>query len=143
MMYQAISMRVTGSVLLEDGRCCAGGPAGETIEVSAAFQAASDLGELTDMRILSGSREFTDLEMENANWEPFVNQKVFSVEVPLNWSTFYVYVQYRDDKGDISPIYSDSVAIEGEVSTPTPTPLPPTATPTPVVSSTPATPGYD
>jgi CSLREA domain-containing protein len=124
MMYQAISKQVMGSVLLEDGICCVAGTAGETIDIDASFEATSPMREVTEMRILSGSREFTPAEMEAASWEPFSSQKAFSITIPLNWSSFYVYVQYRDSNGNLSPITSDDISVEGQPIEPPPTPTP-------------------
>jgi CSLREA domain-containing protein len=124
MMYQAISKQVVGSVLIEDGICCVAGTAGETIDIDASFEATSPMWEVAEMRILSGSREFLPAEMESAPWEPFATQKTFSITVPLNWSGFYVYVQYRDSSGNLSPITSDDISVEGQPIEPPPTPTP-------------------
>jgi len=142
MMFQAISKQVKGSVVIEEGKCCVGGNEGETIQVDATFEASSPTGTVTEMRVLSGNREFSDSEIVNAAWEPFTTQKTFSVEVPLNWSTFYVYVQYRNSDGYTSPIYFDDISVEGQPDDPTPTPPPPTPTPTPL-PPTPPTPEGD
>jgi CSLREA domain-containing protein len=131
MMYQAISQQLQGSVEIEDGSCCVGGTAGETITVNADFEASSPNGNVVEMRVLYGKRSFTDNEMENAAWEAFVTEKAFPVEVVLNWSTFYVYVQYRDSNGNVSPLYFDEISVEGTSTEPTPTPtiMPPTPPP--------------
>jgi hypothetical protein len=97
------------------------------IDIDASFEAFSPNGEVTEMRTLSGNREFSSSEMEAASWEPFSSQKTFSINVPLNWSTFYVYVQYRDTNGNLSPITFDDISVEGQPVVP-----PPTPTPTPV-----------
>jgi len=132
MMAQAISNQVKGSVVIENGLCCVGGDAGETIQVSATFQASSPTGTVTEMRVLSGNRPFTASDMEGATWEPFSTQKTFPVEVALNWSSFYVYVQYRDSNGNVSALLHDDIAVEGQPMEPTPTPkILPTPTPIP------------
>jgi hypothetical protein len=104
---------VSGSVVLEGGRCCAGGVAGEVIEVAAEFQAASQVAEVTEMRVRPGSQFYDEQEMQAAPWEPFMKQKTFSVPVVINWVGFYVSVQYRDAQGNISPVYYDDISIEG------------------------------
>jgi hypothetical protein len=42
--------------------------------------------------------------------------------VPVNWTGFYVSVQYRDADGNLSPVYDDDVSVEGQPPTLTPTP---------------------
>jgi hypothetical protein len=53
-------------------------------------------------------------------WESFIAQKTFPFTPPLNWSTFYVSVQYRDSPGNVSPVYCDDIAVEGMPPTPLP-----------------------
>jgi hypothetical protein len=40
--------------------------------------------------------------------------------VPINWTGFYVSVQYRDAEGNLSPVVCDDISIEGHSPTPTP-----------------------
>lgn len=104
---------VSGSVVLEGGRCCAGGIAGEAIQVEAEFQASSPVAEVTEMRVRPGNKFFDEQEMQAAPWESFKKQKTFSVPVVINWVGFYVSVQFRDAQGNISPVYYDDISIEG------------------------------
>jgi hypothetical protein len=115
---------VYGSVVIEGGHCCIGGVAGETIEIGVAFEAASPLAEVTDMRVRIGGLHFMEDELSFADWEEFVPYKTFTVEVALNWVGFYVTVQYRDELGNLSLVYYDDISVEGH-------PAPPTAHPTP------------
>jgi hypothetical protein len=46
------------------------------------------------------------------------------VYVPINWTTFAVSVQYRDEKGNVSLVYCDDIGVEGMPATPIPTPTP-------------------
>jgi hypothetical protein len=116
---------VYGYVDIEDGRCCVGGTAGSTVDVRVAFGAESPFAEVTEMRARAGARPFDEFELAEAPWEPFVAARIFPVPVPINWSGFYVSVQYRDARGNLSPVFSDDISVEGMPVSPTPTPLPP------------------
>ena len=111
---------VEGSVTIEDGRCCAGGVAGETIDVSVSFGAYSPLAEVTQMRILSGGLQFDEEAMGKGEWEPFVTSKRLPVQVALNWTSFNVSVQFRDAAGNLSHVSHDDIALEGHLARPTP-----------------------
>lgn len=102
-----------GSVLIEDGRCCAGGRGGETIEIGVGFVASSPFGEVTQMRVRLGSVRFTEEDLSQAEWEPFVHQKSYPVQVALNWVGYTISVQYQDEAGNLSPVYGDEIAVEG------------------------------
>jgi hypothetical protein len=115
---------VRGAVEIEDGRCCTGGMAGETIQVNVAFEATSPLAEVTEMRIRAGGVRFTESEMAEAEWEPFASLKTYPVYVALNWVGFYVSIQYRDAQGNLSPVYHDDISVEGHPPTPSPQPTP-------------------
>jgi len=119
---------VNGYVDIEDGRCCVGGTAGSTVDVRVAFGAQSPFAEVTEMRARAGMRPFDEFELAEAPWEPFVSARIYPVPVPINWSGFYVSVQYRDALGNLSPLFSDDISVEGMPVSPTPTPLPPPAT---------------
>ena len=116
--------QISGSVVLEEGRCCAGGIAGQVVQVRADFQASSPVAEVTEMRVRPGSQFYDEQEMHAAPWEPFKNQEKFPVPVAVNWVGFYVSIQYRDALGNLSPVYHDDVSIEGMPATPTLTPNP-------------------
>jgi len=111
---------VEGSVTIEDGHCCAGGVAGETIDVSVAFEAFSPLAEVTEMRLLSGGLQFEESDMAAADWEPFVTSKRLPVRVFINWSGYHVSVQYRDVDDNLSRVFHDDISIEGHPPPPTP-----------------------
>lgn len=57
---------VTGSVRLEQGRCCAGGIAGETISVTAVLEARSPAGLVTEMRVRTGATTADEATMATA-----------------------------------------------------------------------------
>lgn len=110
---------VTGTVIIEDDRCCAGGIAGETIELSVRFDASSPFGEVTHMRVHFGSRPQGVNEITETAWEPFEETLTFSTRVALNWVGLFISVQYRDSAGNLSPVVWDDISIEGM---PPPTP---------------------
>ena len=105
---------VTGRVLIEDGRCCVGGAAGEPLEITITLDAFSPQSEVTDMRIAVGSRFLTEEEMESVSWEPFTREKKLTIPVPANWSGSYASVQFRDAAGDLSFVLHDDISVEGE-----------------------------
>ena len=109
---------VRGSVQIEGGRCCIGGIAGETTQVNVAFEATSPIAEVKDMRTRAGSLRFTERELAETEWEPYVPLKTYPVSVALNWAGFYVSVQYRDEQGNLSPVYHDDIAVEGHLPSP-------------------------
>lgn len=103
---------IQGSVQLEDGRCCVGGPAGEPVNITARFEAVSPFAEVTQMRTMEHCR--TVDEMAAANWEPFTATKVFQFTPPVfNWFSFVISVQFRDAQGNLSAVYCDEIGVEG------------------------------
>jgi len=108
---------VTGSVVIADGRCCAGGSAGSTIQLPVAFQAASRAGEVTEMKVQIGQcvREPAQLE---SSWQPYQAQRTFETILAINWVGWWVSVQYRDSAGNLSPVYCDDISLEGSPSNP-------------------------
>lgn len=112
---------ITGGILIEEGACCVGGTAGDTIEVEAVFEARNTAGvEVTEMRTLAGGLRFTETEMIEAEWEPFVPTKTFPVYVFINWVGFYICVQFRDLEGNLSNVMCDDISVEGAPPDPTP-----------------------
>lgn len=104
---------LAGAVVWEEGRCCAGGTAGQTIQVKAKFSASSPYGEVTEMRLRTGGMCFPEVELGQVSWEPFVPEKSFPFTLPVNWVGFYISVQYRDQAGNLSPVYCDDISLEG------------------------------
>jgi hypothetical protein len=113
---------VQGSVVLEEGRCCVAGIAGQTVSIQAAFDAGSPAAEVIEMRVRTGNTPFSEEEMAEAEWQPFEAEQTYEYTVPVNWTGFYVSVQYRDADGNLSPVYNDDVSVEGQPPTLTPTP---------------------
>ena len=104
---------VTGSVEIAGGACCAGGRAGETVDVSVAFAAESLQAPVTEMRMRIGGAAFDEAALAQAAWEPFVPEKQVTLPVVLNWITHTISVQYRDAEGNLSRVVVDDIAVEG------------------------------
>jgi hypothetical protein len=104
---------VQGSVRIEEGRCCAGGPAGEPLAVTVQFEAASPLAEVSEMRWAMSTQTLDEEAVATLDWEPFAVEKMAEIPVPSNWSSMAVTVQFRDAEGNLSPLYSDDIAVEG------------------------------
>lgn len=104
---------VNGSVIIHQGSCCVGGKSGTSIEVDVQFEAHSVNGEVTEMRVLAGAPLVDETQIADASWEPFIAEKLFPVPVAINWTTFWVHVQYRDATGALSPVFSDEIGVEG------------------------------
>lgn len=109
---------VRGSVLIEDGGCCAGGTAGDTIQVDVAFEATSPEAPVHEIRVRTGDTCFTEEEMAQAEWEALLPESTYPVHVAINWIGFYVTAQYRDAQGNLSPAYCDDISIEGHAPPP-------------------------
>ena len=110
---------IQGSVAIAGGNCCVGGVAGSTIDIEVNFSAVSSAGEIQEMRVKIGPCSAETRQIINP-WEPYTTTRYYQYQVPLNWSTFYAAVQYKDSLGNISFVYCDDIAVEG---------MPPTLTP--------------
>ncbi|MGD8604985.1 MAG: hypothetical protein PVF49_10490 [Anaerolineales bacterium] len=104
---------VYGSVEIEDGICCAGGQAGDTIQLSVAFGSASSAGEVVEMRYVTASTRADNERMQEEEWVPYEAELSFSTRLAINWVGWWISVQYRDDQGNVSPIYYDDISLEG------------------------------
>ena len=94
---------------------------GQTINIKVEFEASSPFGQVEEMQV------------GEQNWEPFVPVKYYPHTFGPNWYYWRVSVEYRDEHGNISPVYRDEISMEGWCYfTPTPsmtTPPPITETP--------------
>jgi hypothetical protein len=105
---------VSGSVLIEGGRCCAGGTAGTQVNLNVAFQAASPAGRVTEMKVQAGGGGCVkDPAQLKGDWEPFQPAKSYAASLAINFVGWYVSVQYRDEQGNLSPVYCDDISLEG------------------------------
>jgi hypothetical protein len=109
-----------GGVIIEGDVCCAGGTAGDEVELTVEFLVQSRGGEVTEMRVLVGHASTADIDQ--VSWEPYVQEKTYSTTLANNWTTFWVHVQFRDSSGGISEVFSDEIALEGMPPAPTETP---------------------
>jgi hypothetical protein len=108
---------VVGSVKIEGGRCCMVGTVGEPMEFSVAFEAMSLVGHpVSEMRIRLSNKAANEDELVDADWKPFSPQQVFTVITPANWVAFTLSVQFSDQAGNLSPVYSDEIIVEGSPS---------------------------
>jgi hypothetical protein len=110
---------LTGSVIIQDGRCCVGGVTGTTVQVQVDFSAQSSSGKVTDMRVSQAGCQAGASSLD-APWEPFAAARDYPVNVAINWTSFTVGVQYRDDQGNLSPVYCANIGVEGSPPVPTP-----------------------
>lgn len=102
-----------GSVEWEGGGCCVGGVAGETVQAQVDFSAESPFGEVVEMRVAVSGVCFSEDQLADVDWEPFVRSKTYTLPVGLNWIGHYASVQYRDNQGNLSPVYCDDISVEG------------------------------
>jgi len=110
---------LSGSVKIQGSPCCVGGVAGSTVNAHVEFAAQGANTRVTEMRVSQGSCDKGAASLD-APWEPFAASKDYKVGVIINWTTFTIAVQYRDAAGNLSPVYCDSIGVEGspEQSTP-------------------------
>jgi hypothetical protein len=104
---------VLGGVVLEDGRCCAGGKVGEVIQISVEFHAESPDASVVKMRYRLGRDEAGEEDLAQIPWQPFAERQTVAVQVALNWVGYTLSVQFMDDAGNLSMIYHDEISIEG------------------------------
>ena len=102
---------VEGSVDVAPGVSAVGSTAGDTIDVTVVFSATSAFGAVTEMRISAGM--CSPETIQSAPWEPYSPMKTYPVYVPINWTTFAISVQYRDEKGNLSQVFCDQTGVEG------------------------------
>ena len=111
-----------GTIEIEGGRCCVGGIAGETTSVQATLLAESPFGEISGMRVHAGGSLLDPAMFEQVAWQPYVQDISFEIPIFINWVGFYVQVQFRDAFGNLSPVYSDDISVEGMPAPETPAP---------------------
>jgi hypothetical protein len=110
-----------GSVQLQSGLCCIGGIVGSVVDLRKDFAAQSPFGPVTEMRRREGSFCFSQTEMTEATWQPFVVTvtEPFTI-TSINWIGHFLTVQYRDELGNLSPVACDDISVEGMPAPPTP-----------------------
>jgi hypothetical protein len=110
---------VQGSILIQAGKCCIGGPVGEPINITVSFEAVSPFAQVTHMRTAEHCLSYEDMSV--VAWEPFTESKVFQFTPPVfNWFTFTASVQFGDADSNLSPVYCDNIGVEGMPVTPAP-----------------------
>jgi hypothetical protein len=111
---------VSGSVVIEGGRCCAGGAAGTRKQLQVDFKAASTAGAVTEMKVQAGAGCVKDAAQLTGSWEPFQSSRTYETTLALNWVGWWVSVQYRDARGNVSPVFCDDISLEGSPPAPKP-----------------------
>jgi hypothetical protein len=112
---------VTGSVSIMGGHCCVSGIEGRPGPIPVDFAAQSPFAPVVEMR--TKEDWVTETEISSAAWVPFVPRKRFMFTPPtFNWYSFRISVQYRDAKGNLSPLYYARISVEGMPAPITPTP---------------------
>jgi hypothetical protein len=111
-----------GGLEIEGGACCVGGIAGETTTIRVSFFAESPYGEVTGIRIFAGAVPRPPQDFEQVPWQAFLASTSYEIPIFINWTGFYVQVQFRDALGNLSPIYVDDISVEGMPAPFTPTP---------------------
>jgi hypothetical protein len=104
---------VYGSVEIEEGICCAGGQAGEEIDINVAFEAYSAAGEVVEMRVVTSFSRPNESRLVDAEWVSYQSEQIYTIQLAINWVGWWVGVQYRDDQGNLSPMYVDDISLEG------------------------------
>ena len=104
---------VQGSVVWEDGKCCIGGIAGDTLQARVTFTATSPFGVVREMRMAFGWMCYEEGQLSEKAWEPYVPSSAYPISVALNWVGYYISVQYRNEQGNLSPVYCDDISVEG------------------------------
>ncbi|NTU79246.1 MAG: hypothetical protein HGA45_07555 [Chloroflexales bacterium] len=80
-----------------------------------AFVATSTAGNVDAMRVATryGGGCVNEDDLAAITWEPFMPARQYPIQVAINWIGFYVTVQFRDDQGNLSPVFCDDISIEG------------------------------
>jgi hypothetical protein len=104
---------VRGTVLIEDGRCCAGGEVGEQLVLEVQLLAIGNHGKITHIRYLSGAGPFTRVDFDGVAFIPYRERITVETRVTVNWVGFWVGVQFLDEHGNLSGIFNDDISIEG------------------------------
>lgn len=106
-----LAFPVTGSVKILGSPCCIGGKIGSVLEVPVSFTAASQSGKVNEMRIAHSCPNET--EIQRSDWEQMVPQKTYTTTAVSGFVGWYIGVQYRDEKGNLSRVYCDNISVEG------------------------------
>jgi hypothetical protein len=112
-----------GSVLLQRGLCCIGGIVGTQVNLRKDFVPPGSFGPDIEMRRKEGMFCFSEEQMMDAPWVPFVPSVTEPFEITaINWIGHYLSVQYRDILGKASPVVCDDISVEGMPAPQTPGP---------------------
>lgn len=110
----------TGAVQIHGGACCAGGSVGDELDLRLTFAAYSPSAPVTAMRLRTNGVCFPEADLNRAVWQPFQTEMNLRYRISaINWVGLWVSVQYRDAKGNLSPVACDDISIEGMPAMPT------------------------
>jgi hypothetical protein len=113
------------TILIQEGSCCAGGLVGDTVELLVTFFVIHPDAEVVEMRVMTGGSGVGEDDLAEITWEPYTQMKTYQVEITVpNWIGWWVYIQFRDADGNVSPVFSDDISLEGHLPPPTNTPGP-------------------
>ncbi len=106
---------VEGSVLINNGFCCQGGPVGQTITLHIALSATSPVATVVEMRVLDhGGYCPRASELAAIPWEAFRSQLAVPYHIwAENWVGYYFGAQFRALDGNLSEPVCDDISIEG------------------------------
>lgn len=107
---------VTGSVEIEDGVDHIGEWGfwvGDPLDLDVEFWASSQDNKVTYMRACIwyyGIGCSVD-DVYQLLWESFVSHKTYTISLVNDFHPLFVHVQYRDDHGNLSRVYTDDIVI--------------------------------
>lgn len=102
---------VTGSVKIHGSPCCIGGKIGSVLDIPVDFSATSQSASVNQMRVANGCPNET--EIQHSSWEQMVPQKTYTTTAVSGFVGWYIGVQYRDEKSNLSRVYCDNISVEG------------------------------
>lgn len=106
---------VFGGVEIENGDYSISTRIDIPLDLDVEFWALSRIDEVKEMRTCNWYYGIgcSIGEVYQLPWEPFESQKTYTISAQCDYHPFYTHVQYRDDKGNLSPVYTDDITIIG------------------------------
>lgn len=116
------SVTFTGSVTIEQGMSMVGTVIGGKIDMWVWFEAESSAAPVSEMRVDDGTSGGCRDEKSMAAfpWRSRTLELTYSTTASSGIQSYYVSAQYRDNAGNVSPVYCDDISIEGMPPTPEP-----------------------
>jgi len=104
---------ISGSILINDGDCCAGGIIGDSVQLNASFGLSNRSHTTTQMKVKISNNCETDPELMGEEVLQFSPNMEFSVVAASNWVGHFISVQFIDENWNVSEIYCDDISVEG------------------------------